>query len=203
MARKFSLSTPVRYTHLLAQIWAETGYLRLTREAGADGARYAPYIGRGLIQITWQDKYDAYREYCLLPASFNIELIATDQHHAGNSSGFYWVSKSFYEPHGIEAFNLSRLADLGIDTDSIGRLCLWINGGGNHYDHRHIHTIFIDSVLGDSPSEGRPQAEVLAFNRMEFIRETVTRNGRTMRVIRGVQRSAATLTVTINHTPQR
>ncbi|MBT9166291.1 MAG: hypothetical protein DDT25_00974 [Chloroflexi bacterium] len=91
MARKFSLSIPARYTHLFAQVWAETGYLRLTREAGADGARYAPYIGRGLIQITWLDKYYAYRKYCLIPATFNIELIAKDQHHAGNSSGFYWV----------------------------------------------------------------------------------------------------------------
>lgn len=203
MARKFSLNTSTRLTHLLAQIWAETGYLRLTREAGADDARYAPYIGRGLIQITWQDKYDAYREYCLLPTTFNIELIATDQHHAGNSSGFYWVSKSFYDPLQIEASNLSRLTDFGIDADAIGKLCLWINGGGNHYDHRHIHTFFITRVLNDLPVENKPQIEALTFNRMEFLREVVTRNGRTMRVIRGTQQAAATLTVTINHTPQR
>jgi hydroxyethylthiazole kinase len=203
MARKFSLSTTTRLTHLLAQIWAETGYLRLTREVGADEARYAPYIGRGLIQITWQDKYDAYRAYCLLPTTFNIELIATDQHHAGNSSGFYWVSKTFYEPSGTQTSNLSRLTDLGITTDAIGKLCLWINGGGNHYDHRHIHTLFITRVLGDGTSENRPQPETLTFSRMEFLRETITRNGRASRVIRGTQRAAANITITINHTPQR
>lgn len=203
MARKFSLNRPVRFSHLLAQIWAETGYLRLTREVGADGARYAPYIGRGLIQITWQDKYDAYREYCQLPVTFDVELVAADQHHAGNSSGFYWVSKSYYEPHGVEVSNLSRLADMGVDTDSIGRLCLWINGGGNHYDHRHIHTLFVGRIFDDLPGEGRTQVEMLTFNRMDFVRETVTRNGRSMRVIRGAQRSAVSLTVTINHTPQR
>lgn len=202
MARKFTINSAARITHLLAQIWAETGYLRLTRESDAEDARYAPYVGRGLIQITWQDKYEAYRSFCLLPMTFDIELIATDQHHAGNSSGFYWVSKEFYEPARVAAINLSRLADLGTDVDSIGRLCLWVNGGGNHYDHRHIHVLFIKNVLDDIPREKVSKTETVNFRKMEFLREVVTRDNRTTRVIRGTQKSVAMLAITVNHTPQ-
>jgi hypothetical protein len=46
--------------------------------------------------------------------------------------------------------NLARLADTGSSTDDIGKLCLWINGGGNHYDHRHIHFFHINRVLNDT-----------------------------------------------------
>jgi predicted chitinase len=210
MTRKFSLDDRLRLTHILAQVWAETGYLRLTREAGADGARYAPYIGRGLIQITWQDKYENYNEFARITpnggSNFNLELIATDQYHAGNSSGFYWVSKDFKEPRDTVHVNLSRLADEGDETDSIGKLCLWINGGGNHYDHRHSHFYFIDGVLNDVPREPAsrfPTVETRTFMRMEFIRETRTVNGHHVRVIVGTRRSATPLSITIDHTPQR
>ena len=210
MARKYSLDVRLRLNHLLAQVWAETGYLRLTREAGGDSARYAPYIGRGLIQITWQDKYESYNDFAKITANgganFNLELIATDHYHAGNSSGFYWVSKDFKEPRDTVHVNLSRLADDGGDTDSIGKLCLWINGGGNHYDHRHVHFYFIDRVLSDVPQEHNaqfPTIENKTFMRMEFIRETRTVNGHPVRVIVGTRRSTTPMSITIDHTPQR
>jgi predicted chitinase len=210
MARKFSLDSAIRMTHLLAQVWAETGYLRLTREAGADGARYAPYIGRGLIQITWQDKYESYNEFARITlnggANFNLELIATDPYHAGNSSGFYWVSKDFLEPRDVSLINLSRFADRGNGTDTIGKLCLWINGGGNHYDHRHIHFIFIDRVLNDLPLDPAASTSILeqrTFRKMEFIRETRIIKGHPVRKIVGTQQSAVPMSITIDHTPQR
>ena len=210
MARKFLLDSRLRMTHLLAQIWTETGYLRLTREAGADDARYAPYIGRGLIQITWQDKYEDYNAFAKITSSgdanFNLELIATDRYHAGNSSGFYWVSKDFKEPRDARTSNLSRLADAGSDTNSIGKLCLWINGGGNHYDHRHIHFYFIYRLLNDAaltPAVDYPTVEHLTFRRMEFVREIRTVNLRQVRIIVGTQRATSQLSVTIDHSPQR
>lgn len=210
MANKFSLDSKIRLTHLLAHVWAETGYLRITREAGADNARYAPYIGRGLIQITWQDKYEKYNSFAKLTsdgnASFNIEIIATDAYHAGNSSGFYWVSKYFKEPRYASTSNLSRIADCGADTDSIGRLCLWINGGGNHYDHRHAHFFYIDRVLNDTPitlSTPPQTIETKTFNTMDFDRESRTKNNRSERVIVGTRQSTTRMTITIDHTPQR
>lgn len=211
MARKFGIDSTIRMTHLLAHVWAETGYLRLLREAGADGARYAPYIGRGLIQITWQDKYEAYGEFAHLTANyaganFDLELIATDAYHAGNSSGFYWVSKDIWEPRDHRATSLSRVADEGTATDSIGKLCLWINGGGNHYDHRHIHFFFIDRILNDNaPVAGGqwPTADQKTFHKMEFIREMRTVNGHLVRVIVGTRPSTVTMSIGIDYAPQR
>lgn len=203
MSRKFNLDGRARLTHLLAQVWAETGYLRTTREGGADGATYAPYIGRGLIQITWRDKYEDYQSFAGLDNSFNIELIATDTHHAGNSSGFYWVSKGFKEPLRHSSINLSRLADGGLSTDCIGKLCLWINGGGNHYDHRHIHCKFIDRILSDAVFQISPAIEQANFNKMEFVRETVIVNGHPVRRIIGTQPSSTSMTIRVDHTPQR
>jgi len=210
MVRKFVLNSRLRFTHLLAQVWAETGYLRLTREAGADSARYAPYIGRGLIQITWQDKYENYNQFARVTrdggANFNLELIATDTYHAGNSSGFYWVSKDYLDPQDIETRNLSRIADEGNDSNAIGKLCLWINGGGNHYDHRHIHFFFIERILDDAPRAqvaGLPSVVQQTFRTMEFLRETRIINGRSVRKIVGTQQSTRTLTINVDFTPQR
>lgn len=203
MARKYLLQSSIRITHLLAQVWAETGYLRLTRESGADKSSYAPYIGRGLIQITWQEKYENYIEFANLPKNFDIELIATDQHHSGNSSGFYWISKSFFEPKNTRKTNLTIITDLGLDTDTIGKLCLWINGGENHYAHRHIHTIFISKITNDSVYENQAPIEKITFNRMEFQKESTNQNNQTKRVIKGTHRSTSSLTISIDFTPQK
>lgn len=201
--RKYLIDSKPRNPHLLGQVWTETGYLRTTREGGADNAEYAPYIGRGLIQITWQDKYDAYREYAQLGPDFDIELIATDPYHAGNSSGFYWVSRTYKEPLHRSTSNLSRLADSGISTDAIGRLCLWINGGTNHFDHRHIHSLFVDRVINDVVYSIHPLVQDISFNRVAFVRETVAVNGRQVRRIVGTEVSDVRVSIRVDHTPQR
>jgi hypothetical protein len=210
MTRKFMLNSALRLTHLLAHVWAETGYLRLTREGGADAARYAPYIGRGLIQITWEDKYVSYNKFARITldadANFNLELIATDAYHAGNSSGFYWVSKDIKEPRNVDKTGLSHIADAGSTTDTIGKLCLWINGGGNHYDHRHIHFYFIQRVLDDKiyrPVASFPLVQGLSFNKMRFVRETRIRNGQPVQVIVGTESSNVVMNLRVDHTPQR
>ncbi|MBS0428513.1 MAG: M23 family metallopeptidase [Proteobacteria bacterium] len=205
MARKFSLDDTARLTHLLAQVWAETGYLRLTREAGADNARYAPYIGRGLIQITWQDKYESYDKFARVTptgnANFQLDLIANDPYHAANSSGFYWVSKNYSETATLSLSNLSRIADSGMDYDSIGKLCLWINGGGNHYDHRHIHVIYIRRVLDDVVYPAQPVIESISFTKIDFVRAADPNTGR--RRIVGVRRGTTNMNLDVDHTPQR
>lgn len=207
LSRKYCLNSHIRLTHLLAHIWAETGYLRLTREGGADGAAYAPYIGRGLIQITWEDKYENYNKFARITATgnadYDLEIIATNAYHASNSAGFYWVSKGFKEPLRVSSVNLSRIADNGLDNNSIGTLCLWINGGTNHYGHRHIHTYYAKRILDDNVYVTTQNHERLSFFRMEFVRETIMQNNRYVRKIIGTQVSSATINITIDHTPQR
>jgi putative chitinase len=52
----FTLSTPLRQAHFVAQAAVETAYFRTLREYGT-GQRYAPYIGRGPGQLTWESNY--------------------------------------------------------------------------------------------------------------------------------------------------
>ncbi|KAF0700274.1 hypothetical protein As57867_009146, partial [Aphanomyces stellatus] len=44
----------------LAHVSRETGYLKFPHELGADNARYAPFIGRGALHITWDYNYKAF-----------------------------------------------------------------------------------------------------------------------------------------------
>ena len=49
---------------LVAQCMVESAYFRTTREYGGSKARYAPYYGRGFIQVTWRDNYAAFGRWC-------------------------------------------------------------------------------------------------------------------------------------------
>jgi len=116
-----------------------------------------------------------------------------------------WVSKDFKEPSDTVQINLSRLAVEGDDTDSIGKLCLRINGGGKHCDHRHIHFYFID-LLNDVPLEPASQFPTIdnkTFRRMEFVRETRIVNEHPVLVSVGARQSTTPLTLTVDHTFHR
>lgn len=48
------------------------------------------------------------------------------------------------------ASNISRVADNGIDTETIGRVSVLVNGGGNGYDDRQQYAAFILRYRGDT-----------------------------------------------------
>ena len=49
---------------LVAQCMVESAYFRTTREYGGSSARYAPYYGRGFIQVTWEANYRSFGKWC-------------------------------------------------------------------------------------------------------------------------------------------
>jgi predicted chitinase len=51
------LSNKKRAACFVGECLQETGGFRLVKEQGADNARYAPYVGRGWIQLTWKEAY--------------------------------------------------------------------------------------------------------------------------------------------------
>lgn len=55
---------------LVSECMQESAYFRTTEEYAKDG-RYAPYIGRTFIQLTWQTNYAAFGAWC-----FNKGLVA-------------------------------------------------------------------------------------------------------------------------------
>ena len=98
----------------------------------------------------------------------------------------------------------SRLAHKADNTDSIRKLCVWINGGGNHDDHRRIHRYFIDRELNDVPPGTASQFPIIDNKtpiRMKFVRATRIVNGRPVRVIVGTRQSTTQLTA--DHTFQQ
>lgn len=70
----FTLSTPLRQAHFLGQAAVETAYFRTLREYGT-GQRYAPYIGRGPGQLTWEANYVDMGRRLSLPLKAQPELV--------------------------------------------------------------------------------------------------------------------------------
>ena len=70
----FTLSTPLRQAHFIAQAAVETAYFRTLREYGT-GQRYAPYIGRGPGQLTWETNYAAMGQRLSLPLKASPDLV--------------------------------------------------------------------------------------------------------------------------------
>lgn len=70
----FTLSTPLRQAHFLGQAAVETACFRTLREYGS-GQRYAPYIGRGPGQLTWETNYSDMGRRLSLPLKAQPELV--------------------------------------------------------------------------------------------------------------------------------
>ena len=88
---------------------------------------YGPkYKGRGLIQITWKDTYEAY--FSKLNNTTLIEtpeIVASDIKYVCDSAGWYWKYRSNWG-------NLNNFAD----KDDLISVAVGVNGGLNGFAHR-------------------------------------------------------------------
>ena len=110
----------------LAQCIVESAYLRTTREYGGSSARYAPYYGRGFIQVTWRENYAGFGKWCRargLVSDGNYFVNAPDRlaHEKWAWLGAVWYLTT--HRHGLIA-----LANRG-DNIKVGRA---INRGDAH-----------------------------------------------------------------------
>lgn len=62
--RQAGITTREGAACLVAQCMVESAYFRTTREYGGSRTRYAPYYGRGFIQVTWRSNYAAFGAWC-------------------------------------------------------------------------------------------------------------------------------------------
>lgn len=126
MFEKFKIDQCISRAHVLAQMLHESGSMNFVTE-GLDSndplPAYHPYIGRGLLQITWESNYRAYGNY--VGENFighpNYLKIAQPP-HCVVSVGWFWS----------EFKKLSRYSD----KDDFIYVTILINGGFNGYDHR-------------------------------------------------------------------
>lgn len=133
--KQFSIDTPLRQAHFLAQLGHESGSLRYVREI-ASGEAYegrkdlgntspgdgVKYKGRGLIQLTGKANYKAFDDYThgvynLLEHPERVE----EPDLATMVAGWFWDKN-----------NLNRYAD----QDDARKVTKIINGGYNGLDDR-------------------------------------------------------------------
>lgn len=122
-------NTVNRIAFWLAQIGHESDNFNATEEYAKNG-RYAPYIGRTWIQITWQANYLQFSEWCFLKGlvpqqdyfvQHPQEL--ADQKWAGLGPAWYWT---------VARPQINSLCDAG-NFDQVTQV---INGGQTHADKR-------------------------------------------------------------------
>ncbi len=106
--RKYSVSSSKqRIAHFIAQVIEESGYFQYVKEGAGETASYAPWYGRGLIQLTHLTNYQKYGEYRALrntnipteftPLGWNPNtVLATSNsnfnaHNCADSAAFYWT----------------------------------------------------------------------------------------------------------------
>lgn len=95
--RKYLITTRDRQAHFLANGIQETIYLRRYSEGGGPTLRYAPWYGRGFLQLTWEDNYTTYFRFRGRDTS-NAATVAvwrdqveSSMHDAFDSAGYYWA----------------------------------------------------------------------------------------------------------------
>ncbi|MEB0080338.1 hypothetical protein QN386_25380, partial [Pseudomonas sp. CCI3.2] len=123
---KFNFDKCISRAHILAQILHESGGLRFTTEglpSGAPQPSYSPYIGRGLLQITWEENYRLYGLYAGENFLGNPNFTKMSElPHCVFSAGWFW---SYYK-------KLTKFSD----SDDFIFCTAKINGGFNGYDDR-------------------------------------------------------------------
>ena len=154
-----------------------------------NGHEYGPFYGRGFMQLTWGDNYKKYGTFKNLPNQahptyvdqritttsthhfaagsapqrwsprYDPQVVGTVAQHRADSSGFYWVSKTFRG-----TFNINRACDAGLTPTEIGFVSWLVNGGPNGYVNRQQFAEPLKNALLDSPwISGTVQVRYPAF----------------------------------------
>lgn len=131
----YQFNTCISRAHFMAQILAESGELKYTRELGENLA-YDPWRGRGLIQVTYEKNYRDYQAYSGEDVTSNVVSMKKLENapHALLSTAWYYT---------IQASLM-----VASDEDDFIWITRKINGGFNGYDHRLTYFNRAVNVLG-------------------------------------------------------
>lgn len=128
--RKYGIShSALRMSFFLGNAIQETIYLSATAEVGGAHTSYAPWYGRGVIQLTFEPnyaKYGAYRGWRAAAATFRDQL-EVDLDVACDSAGFYWVTCA-KEVHAAHSINIEADVFPVLTRATLGNVC-------NSYDY--------------------------------------------------------------------
>ncbi|WP_218188788.1 hypothetical protein, partial [Pseudomonas sp. AU11447] len=163
--RKYIISSSkLRMCYFLANSIQETTYLSRTSEGGGPTLSYAPWYGRGMMQLTWEGNYKLYTEFRTGHQTpiFRSEL-ESNLSHASESAGFYWVSAA-KGPN--LAICLSRFADntpvlvrqtlqnICTNYDYTNKVCLVSPSSTEHYTCQQLEVVARGVNTGNPNSTG-------------------------------------------------
>lgn len=88
--KKYNISTCIRKIHFIAQAFHETDRFRTTTEYNAAHKPYAPYIGRGLMQLTHKSNYKIYDAYSNSGCLDDVNIVSDSLKISVDSAGWFW-----------------------------------------------------------------------------------------------------------------
>ena len=126
--KKYKITSCLQKAHFLSQCAHESANFQTTVEGYGYKASYAPYYGRGLIQLTHGlSNYKKYSNFKGIDFVKNPNLIANKLNLTCDVSGWYWRFGSVWDDLNIYA-----------DKDDCLRISLGVNGGMNGYNDRKM-----------------------------------------------------------------
>jgi predicted chitinase len=177
-ARKYIIpGNKQRLVHFLSQCVEESGYLQFVVEGDGANAAYAPWYGRGLIQLTHLANYQEYGRFRgwgvqpgLSPVFAQLgwdpdQRLGRSDFACADSAGFYWICTQI---NAIQT-HMNSPADAGISVADVLAVSRGVNGNVrvhlvNGLDIRIQLAVFLRYVLMDDllPS-GNPPTESVTF----------------------------------------
>jgi len=124
--KQYGINSCREKAHFLAQCCHESGGLRLTVEGGGSQKSYAPWYGRGLIQLTHQDAYIKYG------ISVSDDFISSDMARNKLSLSPDCVLSAFWFYMSYDNKKINEYAK----KDDFNMVTARVNGGFNGYNDR-------------------------------------------------------------------
>ncbi len=166
-ARKYGISrSNVRLLHLFSHVIPETGNLGLVKEINGEKARYSPYYGRGLIQLTHLENYESYGKFRHFAHENSGELYADlkwnpddliAKDNAGDHNYDNCVDSACY--YVIQRNKMLSHLDAGVSQDAAIVVSKDVNGyvaieNLNGLDVRLQSVVYLRNVLLDDLFDG-------------------------------------------------
>lgn len=164
--RDYEIKTRERITAFLAQVGHESGSFNWWREFGGSGKHYAPFFGRGPIQLTWSYNYEEFANETGHDALNWPDIVASTTQIGFDAAGWFWRGKSVPRLGGDPVGDLNPWADIAT-WESFDWITEAINGGFNgkaDRDARYAHAWNVIpagvELPGDAPvPEPEPEPE--------------------------------------------
>jgi predicted chitinase len=128
-------NTPLRIAHWLAQIGHESDSFRATEEYNKNG-RYAPYIGRTWIQITWQENYRKFGVWCKAKGLISDSEVFVRDPQSLAALRWRAIGPAWYWTTTVRSTRRYPTCNEAADANDIVTLTQIINGGTNGLEDR-------------------------------------------------------------------